>query len=153
MMTRRVRLRRATAAVVAGAALLLGSCSDGFKMRKTYPVSGQVKVDGKPLKGVSIALHPDDKTMERERPLGETDENGKFTLTTYYTGDGAPEGGFTVCLAVVPTGDDGSDQQKRVFNPIPEKYGKAETSDLKVTIKAGGNELPAFEITGVKPRR
>jgi hypothetical protein len=152
MTTRPSWRRRGLGAALAGAALLLGSCSDGFKMRKTYPVSGQVLVDGKPLKGVAIALHPQDKAMERERPLGETDENGKFTLSTYNTGDGAPEGEYTACLAVPPQGDEGSDQQKRTANPIPEKYGRAETSDLKVTVKSGKNELPPFQIAGVKRR-
>jgi hypothetical protein len=147
MMTRRVNLRREGLAVLAALLMLLPSCSGDIKFLKTYPVTGKILVDGKPVKGVAIVLHPTDPLMVRERPFGETDADGKFTLSTYNANDGAPAGDFLVAIAIAVKDDDGgNDQKAAVKNSIPARFGKGETSGLKVTIEKKTNELKPFEL-------
>src|SRR5690349_6394267 len=73
------------------------SCSDKPTNRKeTYPVTGIVVVDGKEANGVSISLH-DVKGMDSAQPtisFATSDETGKFAVSTYDGGDGAPVGEY-----------------------------------------------------------
>jgi len=73
------------------AAGILG-CSKSLPIQPTYQVTGQVTVDGKPVPGATLVFHAVDATNFKwqEMPQGRTDAEGKFTLTTYETGDGAP---------------------------------------------------------------
>lgn len=88
------------AATVAAPTLLLTSCG-GTDLRKTYPVTGTVTVDGKPPgEGVVIQLHPQFTETDRWpiHPRGATDATGRFQITTYSTDDGAPEGDYVVTV-------------------------------------------------------
>lgn len=88
------------AATVAAALLLLTSCG-GSDLRKTYPVTGTVTVDGQPAPaGVLVSLHPQFTETDRLpiHPKGATDDAGRFQITTYNTDDGAPEGEYVVTV-------------------------------------------------------
>ena len=92
------RLAPLAAALVA--ALVLPSCG-GSDLRKTYPVTGTLTVDGKPAPaGVVVSLHPQFTETDRLpiHPRGATDDAGRFTITTYNTDDGAPEGEYVVTV-------------------------------------------------------
>ncbi|HJZ91609.1 MAG TPA: hypothetical protein VKE40_12110 [Gemmataceae bacterium] len=136
------------AATLCVALLVAPGCSN--KRIKTYPVSGQVLYNGDPLKGVDIALHPmDPKNDTGYPPHATTDANGKFTLTTFLKDDGAPAGEFRVAVAfAVEAVDEGSDQGKRLSFQVPEKYHRAETSGLSITIKPGSNDLEPIRLDG-----
>jgi hypothetical protein len=75
--------------------------SEKVKNRKpVYPVSGQFLLDGAPAGGAMVSFHPLN-AKEPGRPLPSqalADEAGKFTLTTYVTADGAPEGDYVVTI-------------------------------------------------------
>src|SRR5262245_36348370 len=133
-------------AALSAALLITSGCSNG--RIKTYPVGGQVLYNGDPLKGVDIALHPmDPKNDTGYPPHATTDANGKFTLTTFLKDDGAPAGEFRVAVAfAVEAIDEGSDQGKRLSFQVPEKYHRAETSGLTVTIKPGSNDLEPIRL-------
>src|SRR5262245_59643767 len=122
-MTTRQRL---SALAFVGALLALGLTGCGDGRIKVYPASGQVLYNGEPLKGVDIAFHPlDPKSNTGYPPHATTDENGKFTLTTFLKDDGAPAGEFQVAVAFAVEkvgGDEGSDQSKRLLFQLPMKY-------------------------------
>jgi hypothetical protein len=66
---------------------------------KTYPVSGTVIQNGKPMKGGSI--HFNSTTDPLLRVQGEIKDDGTFTLNTVKdnaTGVGAPEGEYQVTV-------------------------------------------------------
>lgn len=120
-------------------------CAKSDRMN-VYATSGQVTLDGKPVGNAHVALIPVDKEkFPRERPHGITDDQGRFTLSTYLQNDGAPEGDFQVAIRSASSlDDDGSDQRKA--NTLPAIYADPSSSGIKVTIKPGKNELPAFAL-------
>jgi hypothetical protein len=93
-------VRCTLALIAAGFALALAGCG-GDDTRKTYPVTGTLTIDGKPADpGVLVYLHPqyEEKDKFPIHPKGETDAAGKFQITTYNSGDGAPEGAYLVTI-------------------------------------------------------
>ena len=86
-------------AMLISAALLLSACSESGPPRKaTFPVTGQVLVDGKPAAALEVTMH-DVNGMDPKQPTLSstyTDDSGKFSLSTYEEGDGVPEGEYLV---------------------------------------------------------
>ncbi|MFN5101913.1 MAG: hypothetical protein ACK5GJ_03880 [Planctomycetota bacterium] len=126
-------------------------CGDSIN-QKTYPVTGEVRLDGKPFKGLTVVLRPVDKTnfKRQEIPQGITDENGKYTIYTYVSNDGAPAGDYKVGIALMqPVDEEGGDQVKRDPNQplFPPKSADPETSGLKATVDKKSTVLPTFDLT------
>src|SRR6478736_1752146 len=68
---------------------------------RCHPVSGQVTYDGKPAAGVRVYLMPTSAPMVPvipANPHAVTGPDGRFKLSTYADGDGAPEGGYQVVM-------------------------------------------------------
>jgi|SRR5687768_14358113 len=86
--------------VPAAAVLLVAGCA-GDDFRKTHPVSGMLTINGAPADpGVLVWLHPQFPEDDRYpiHPKGETTEGGAFTIATYNSGDGAPEGEYVITV-------------------------------------------------------
>jgi len=83
-----------------GLCVLLCSCKEskpaGWK--ETFPVKGEVYVDGKPASGLQVtctdASATDTKTPAA--PPALTTEDGKFELSSYKAGDGVPVGDYAL---------------------------------------------------------
>ena len=122
--------------VLAGWVALVG-CGDGKIAR--YPVSGTVLVDGKPADGAMVILCPPESAVELKnvRPVGTTDAGGKFSMTTFDKGDGAPAGEYKV-IVQWPKGE---------VDLLKGRYFKLANSTLAATVKEESNELPPFELT------
>jgi hypothetical protein len=126
-------LRLAALFMVLLVAAALSGCSRG---PKTYPVSGQVLLHGKPVAGAAVLLF---REKGGRPPEAVTDAKGMFRFT-------APAGEYTVVI----NASEGSPSQSVMDPPpetlppvrwiIPEKYSRPDTSDLKVTVPSG-NEL------------
>ena len=126
-------------------------CSNGMPQQKTYPVSGQVLYEGRPVKGLTVVLRPLDSTNFKwqEQPQALTDEEGKFRIRTYATDDGAPSGDYQVGIALLdPVDEEGGDQVKRRSDAlmIPSRYADPATSGLKVKIEPKSNQLEPFQL-------
>jgi hypothetical protein len=83
----------------AAAGLALGCGGNDF--RKTYPVTGTVTINGTPAEpGVLVWLHPQFTESDKYpiHPKGETTDGGAFVISTYNSGDGAPEGEYVVTI-------------------------------------------------------
>src|SRR5579884_1358822 len=87
--------------------VLVGLCSAGCSEaeRPTYPVHGQVLIEGKPAARALVAFHPVAAAgREAVHPAGQADDQGHFTLTSFAAGDGAPPGEYQVTVVcLVPT--------------------------------------------------
>lgn len=103
------------------ALVALVGCGDGHP--KTYPVSGKVTVNGKPVATGDIMLIP-----EKGRAAGGPIVDGRFQLTTFDENDGAPKGTYKV----VVTGDEPYGKQMRTT--VPDRYSTVDGSDKTVTI-------------------
>ena len=140
--------RRPAAALWLLPLIALAGCADGRV--KTHPVTGQVLYNGLPLKGVDVAFHPvDPKNNTGYPPHATTDADGRFSLTTFLKGDGAPAGEFRVAVAfAVEAVEDGSDQTKKLTAQVPARYHRAETSGLTATVQPGENTLDPIKLEG-----
>ncbi len=118
----------------------------------TYPVTGAVMIDGLPVANATVVFKPVDPTnfKWRETPQAKTDAEGRFTVFTYETGDGAPAGEYRVGIAVLGGSDDeGGDQARRETSSvkIPPRYGDASTSGVTAKVEAKPNALVPFELS------
>ena len=78
------------ASVLVLSLLVLTSLGCGSGRRPVSPVTGQVIFQKKPAAGASVVFHPvaTDADLQRLRPNGTTDREGRFRLTTYQPDDG-----------------------------------------------------------------
>ena len=149
------RLRVAETLVAIGTLTALVGCGrsefQGLKQR-TFPVTGEVRLDGRPLAGATVVFKPVDASAFkwREQPQARSDAEGRFTVFTYAAGDGAPAGEYRVGVAVVGSSDDEGGDQVR-FDPAAAKphprFGDATTSGLTATVGTSATVLPPFELS------
>jgi hypothetical protein len=134
---------------VVALAVALAGCGDG--RLKRYPVTGSVVIDGKPAEGAIVAFCPVNPSGELEhlRPAGRTDGSGRFELTTYDSGDGAPAGEYKV-LVKWPAPEPANDRDGRPGALGPDrlkgKYYDLEKTPFAATIEEQANELAPFEL-------
>lgn len=115
----------------------------GDKETPVYPVTGKVTVAGKPAVGAQITLVPE-KADEPARPIGTTDREGAFKLTSRAKDDGAPAGEYKVTVTLLKQVGNPDDGQ--TVSLLPAKYGKPELTPLKATVASGPTEIPAIDI-------
>ncbi|MBU6174540.1 MAG: hypothetical protein KGQ60_12095 [Planctomycetes bacterium] len=122
-------------------------CSRDFPLQEvTYPASGSITYQGRPIPNVEISLFPEDPEFaDRVRPKARTDEAGRFILWTYTPGDGVPSGSYKVtAIRQELTLSKGTIVARP--NELPPKYSSRDTTPLKVQIAKGKNEIPTIEI-------
>lgn len=112
-------------------------------------VTGKVTYNGEPAQAM-VTFVPDGGG-EIERPAkGETDEAGRFALSTLAANDGAFPGRYRV--SVLPAepppmpGPDGS-FPSWYKSPFPRKYGNPATSDFTAEVKEGAENDFTFALT------
>lgn len=127
-----------------------------------YPVTGTVTIDGKPAEHVSVKLLKADNPELPPAVTGSTDTNGEFSLSSIVDLskdglvpklkkiDGVEPGEYFIAFSwQKPIRSIASEQE---YGPelLPEKYQtphKSDLPELKVTINAGENQLPKFELS------
>ena len=113
-------------------------CSDKHDAYDTIPVTGLLTCEGKPVPNAVVSFRPVKAPDSRpgnpgRMALGETDENGRFTLTTYEPGDGANIGTHVVMFEPKLV-------QGAADTVGTQKFGcKGKT--IEVEVKAGMEEL------------
>jgi hypothetical protein len=119
-----------------------------------YPASGQVVYKGQPLEGAFVSFTPTDGLTHGAS--GRTDAQGRFTLTTFDPGDGAPAGRYrvTVTKAKAIITPDPVDPEARPplkveqKHLVPAKYSAPEKSGLEAEVTQSGENEFRFELTG-----
>lgn len=132
-----------------------GSAPPAKNLPATVPVTGIVKMDGKPLSHTSVTFVPTGNTKGVEC-VGAADEEGKFSLTQLRGSTGCPPGEYRVILnryvkpggqpVALNTGEAPADAG--AIESLPPKYSGME-SQLVVTVPPSGGEIP-IEIKGGK---
>lgn len=141
------------------AAGFLAGCSSKPKRPATYPVTGTVTANGKPVAAASVVFVP--STQGVESAAGITDAEGKYQLTTFSAGDGAQAGEYRVKVSKYdtkpPTADDkkrymSQEEEQKIYaederptppakNLLPPKYGNENTSGITHTVKDSPSTL------------
>lgn len=92
---------------VLGLSLLVGCGGSSTRSESLVPVSGVVKVNGRPLDGVRMAFHPTGENKSLGGCWAVTDSSGSFTVTHVSKEEGIPEGEYHVTFSRFVK-DDGS---------------------------------------------
>ena len=137
---------------------LLALAAGGCGGTGAVPVSGLVTYQGEPLADVTIIFTPAGGGAEGAAgkiATGQTDSQGKFTVTTESPGDGAVPGEYTVSIlpnTPVPAPDsDEYDYSMPPPAPFPEKYMGAASTPFKVTVTKGEEKNFPLEMTNSAP--
>lgn len=131
--------------------LLSVGCSSGElpggPRLETTPVTGIVHVDGNPAELVEVECHPAPDSTGIKYPISTTtDKDGIFTLTTYESSDGLPEGTYTLSFkwlepALVP---------KDKFKGA---YANPQKSQHKITVVKGQETvIGVIELSSKGPK-
>lgn len=131
---------------LAAVGLVVG-CGGGAAVPKDRPactkVSGVVTLDGTPLEGATVTLHPNGKG---HGAFGTSDASGQFVLETFVKGDGAVPGDYKISVKKVEgaaggtqpaPGEPGYDPNPKPVVPkslLPEKYADFTKSGLSVQV-------------------
>lgn len=129
---RRSRIRgRLWATILLASAVFIGC---GLRITE---VSGTVRVDGKPAKGLQVVFQPEKEGLPRA--LATTDAQGMYRLVRQGPGNksGAAAGRYRVRLA--------ADNDDPAAPRIPDRYGAK--SDLIYEVKAGAANTFDVDIT------
>lgn len=124
-------------------ALPLVGCSDVRPKDAVpvFPVSGTLTHLGQPMSGAVIAFHP---AKSKWTAQSTADADGKYSLTTYLTNDGAAAGEYVVTIhwpaENVKTATDDPDP------PLPpdrlkDAYTNAKTTKLRATVREEPNTI------------
>lgn len=141
-----MKFRRMTGLVLLSALAAVG-CKSETRV-PVFPVSGKITFQGQAPAGAQVILVPaaGSKLPKDLAASGTVKDDGTFQIDTYAKGDGAPSGEYvaTVQWFKMVTTDGGTG---RGPNVIPEKYAKAETSPIKVSVGKGPTEIPPVDVT------
>ena len=119
----------------------LGCAKKGPKpVDGVVPVQGVATLDGKPLAGVVVMFCPE--VEGSPSAAGTTDQNGRFRLTSFPSGDGARPGKYKVMvtpppIAGPPRQPSGSGSVSNVT--LPTTYGLPTTTPLGATVPTEGD--------------
>lgn len=118
----------------------------------TFPITGTVTIDGKPTPMVQVLMWPIDKMPEwidtrlQAPHWANTDPEGKFKITTYNAGDGAPPGEYNVFFywegnpKVVAL----ANPDEPELDPVAVKFNAKYTNAMKP-------QLPTIKVEDGKP--
>lgn len=127
---------------------LLGCAGKDPNRKLTVPVRGQVFVDGEPAAMLQVECHPVDG-IDTQQPTithAVNDSEGKFELSTYEAGDGAPLGQYKLTFRwqdfnVVSASYSGPDKLKK-------RYADMGQSEFSLTVEDGKPiELGRIDLT------
>lgn len=123
---------------------------DSLQRRVVYPVSGAIRAAGQPLPNASVVLHPvdhSDKDIPFFLPRGITNKDGRFIISTYEQGDGAPPGTYRVAFSWQGVVEGLSeDQQDALPELLPPQWTNPARSGITVVVADHNNELDPFEL-------
>jgi hypothetical protein len=129
--------------------ILLSTAATGCGGPNAASVSGTITLDGKPLPTANVSFYPDGGTSAPA--YGQSDANGRYSLSTG-TDAGLAPGKYVAVVVATKDPPQPYDKTGAEIPPIPitpHKYSDTNTSDLKVEVKAGGNNIPlALQSSG-----
>lgn len=136
-----------------GMTVLLAICGCGKNSAQlpVFPVTGEVTYDGAPASGVHVYLLPmNAPTFPTipSNPHGITGADGRFKITTYAAGDGAPPGSYLVVF-IWP------DETRRDDEEPPDLllgWYDASHTQLNVTVPEAPTILEAFHLPAQSER-
>ena len=126
--------------------LLLSGCG-GETGPRCHPVEGKVLYQNQPLAEGMVVFHPLANPSESyPQPIGTTDAAGRFVLTTFKSGDGAPAGEYAITIELREPRQIGEDVVREGPNLLPPKYASLKETPLRHKVVAGKNSVPEIKV-------
>jgi len=127
----------------------------------TVPAEGTVRVDGKPVAGVQIVLHPvgtEDPRLVKLRPTARTAADGTFAIGTYAMADGAPVADYVITAEWFGGGPQASTSESddpeaaaaataTEVDRLGGRFANPETSRFKASIGRMSSSIPPLDLT------
>lgn len=144
------RLRTPAPAALLAGVLSLSACDSGphgGPRVPTYPIVGQVLVDGAPAENLQVVCHSTNGDAAVPISISAyTDAEGRFSISTYEGGDGAPAGNYALTFVWgqinLMSGRYGPPDK------LNGKYADPETSAFTVEVAEGAEtDLGVIELT------
>src|SRR5688572_4283588 len=143
---RSVIMIRFVSALITGITLTTAGC--GKNPHRLAPVSGKVTMDGNPLANATVAFLPDTKPGAMPSPTsrGETDQNGRYTLTSSEDKPGAVVGMSKVRISTMKStgGSEGEGGALLARETVPERYNAR--TELTFDVPEEGTEAADFAL-------
>jgi hypothetical protein len=132
--------------VVAGVTLFFAGC--GKNPHRLAPVSGKVTMDGNPLANAAVAFLPDTKPGAKPSPTsrGQTDKDGRYTLTSSEERPGAVVGVSKVRISTMRStgGSEGEGGAILARETVPERYNAR--TELTFEVPEEGTDQANFDL-------
>lgn len=144
-----MKLRTVQLLLLAGVCLSCLACGEeGPPRKETYPVTGEVHVDGEPANYLAVTCH-DTKGLDSTSPTTSsafTGEDGKFSISTYESGDGVPAGEYVLTFMW---------GQKEALSgryggpdKLNNRYADPKASEVRFTVESGKpTDLGQIQLT------
>jgi hypothetical protein len=138
-------MNKAVVAMLVAVTLACTSCGNSTKL---YPVSGKVMYKGAPAAGAAVFFQRRGADPLAEQTImGIVKEDGSFTLVCGPQSAGVPVGEYDVLIEWKRR----SSQGRGLAQPVPDRlkgrYANPKQPLLHAVVRAGTNDLPAFELT------
>jgi hypothetical protein len=140
------------------AAHLAGCSGEELEEVALNPVTGSIRVDGKPASGVTVGFQPVNKEGAKGG-YATTDANGQFSVVYHDGRPGLPEGQYVVLLTWL-TLPDGSPLPKDAMaadagaeNRLPDLYNSMDNNPNQVVVQAGENPPVDIDVPSKRPGR
>jgi hypothetical protein len=142
--------------VVVAFSMLLG-CGGESTAPTTFPITGAVTADGKPVGGALVQFHPvnaDYSPLAADaRAAGgqaTTGDDGSYTVeATFDMGKsnvrGLPAGAYLVTVVKMDAGSGPASLDRPPKNVLDPRYAQTSTTPVKVTVEPGGQHK--FDVT------
>jgi hypothetical protein len=133
-------------------AILAAGCGGGGGV-SSAKVSGTVTLNGKPLPAASVMFQPDATGNPGAPSVGETDAEGKFTLSFPDGTEGAVVGRHKVIVSTrkMKPSEANSDIEVEVAEEqVPDAY---RTTPATFEVPKGGTEEAKIQLTGPPPAK
>jgi hypothetical protein len=126
------------------AAALLAGCSNSATR---YPVEGQVLAGTQPVAEAMVVFHPRFETPPGDpKPLGITNSEGKFQLTSLQSNDGALPGDYRITIELRQERTSGEELVRDGPNLLPPRYARPDSTPFQFKVGSGQNVAPPLII-------
>ena len=148
-------VRRGAACLIAALCLTTWGCGGASELDNqlpTNPAHGLVSFNSMPIPDATLAFHPVESfpgDMVEAIPRAKVDPDGRFVVSTYKAGDGAPAGEYRVAVSWQGPLDGVNDERgddADLPELLPSRYQCPERSCIRVHIQEGENEIPPSEL-------
>jgi hypothetical protein len=131
--------------------LAVSGCGASARGPTTYPVTGEVKLNGAPVAGADVAFTVQDQGGGATPAQAVTDASGRFEVATMFdqgkiTKPGMTAGEYAVTVTQLEQQTATSVPTQKPKNLLPEQYASTETSGLSATVTPEGAGHFVFDL-------